>query len=73
MPTIELSAGVLEYDDTGEGPTVVLLHGLLMNQTLWDEVVPMLPAGFRYVRPVLPLGGHRLAMRRRWRGRCAPS
>ncbi|MCW2797610.1 alpha/beta hydrolase [Nocardioides sp.] len=63
MRTIDLSAGVLEYDETGVGPPVVLLHGLLMNHTQWDEVLPLLPSGFRYLRPVLPLGGHRLPMK----------
>ena len=63
MQTMQTAAGVLEYDEVGEGPTVVLLHGLLMNHTLWDQVLPLLPTGFRYVRPVLPWGGHRVAMR----------
>jgi pimeloyl-ACP methyl ester carboxylesterase len=56
-------AGEIEYDETGSGPPVVLLHGLLMDHTLWDRVVPLLPAGFRYVRPILPLGAHRRPMR----------
>jgi pimeloyl-ACP methyl ester carboxylesterase len=34
-----------------------------MDHTLWDRVLPLLPGGFRYVRPVLPLGAHRRAMR----------
>ncbi len=39
MPQIELSAGTIEYTDTGGGgPVIVLLHGLLMDATLWDEV-----------------------------------
>jgi pimeloyl-ACP methyl ester carboxylesterase len=62
MQSVELSAGVVEYDEQGSGPPVVLLHGLLMDHTLWDAVLPLLPTGFRYVRPVLPLGGHRRAM-----------
>jgi pimeloyl-ACP methyl ester carboxylesterase len=41
---------------------VVMLHGLLMDHTLWDGVLPLLPEGFRYLRPVLPLGSHRRAM-----------
>jgi hypothetical protein len=33
---IELSAGTLDYEDTGgEGPVVVLLSGLLMDASLW--------------------------------------
>ncbi|MET9414357.1 alpha/beta hydrolase [Streptomyces klenkii] len=58
-----VSAGTIEYDVTGSGPPVVLLHGLLMDHTLWDRVLPLLPAGFTYVRPVLPLGAHRRPMR----------
>src|SRR5262249_56795818 len=62
MRSIEIPVGVIEYDETGSGPPVVLLHGLLMDHTLWDRVLPLLPEGFRYVRPVLPLGAHRRAM-----------
>ncbi|MEU9984077.1 alpha/beta hydrolase [Streptomyces sp. NPDC050856] len=62
MRDVVLPAGVVEYDDTGTGPPVVLLHGLLMDHTLWDRVMPLLPTGFRYLRPVLPLGAHRRPM-----------
>jgi pimeloyl-ACP methyl ester carboxylesterase len=33
-----------------------------MDHALWDRVLPLMPEGFRYVRPVLPLGAHRHAM-----------
>jgi pimeloyl-ACP methyl ester carboxylesterase len=39
------------------------LHGLLMNDTQWNLALPLLPDGFRYLLPVLPLGGHRIPMR----------
>ncbi|GAA3216661.1 alpha/beta hydrolase [Dactylosporangium siamense] len=59
MAVIELSAGTIDYEDTGgDGPAVLLLHGLLMDGSLWDAVVPEL-AGFRCVVPTLPLGAHR--------------
>ena len=61
---IELSAGTIEYEDTGgDGPVVVLLHGLLMDASLWDEVVADLSVDHRCVAPTLPLGAHRQAMR----------
>ena len=64
MRDVEVPAGVIEYDQVGAGPPVVLLHGLLMDHTVWDRVLPLLPAGFTYLRPVLPLGAHRRPMRR---------
>ena len=42
---------------------LVLLHGLLMDGSLWDEVVAGLSGDFRCVVPTLPLGAHRLGMR----------
>ncbi|PHQ51390.1 alpha/beta hydrolase [Streptomyces cinnamoneus] len=63
MKDVALPAGVIEYDETGSGPPVVLLHGLMMDHRLWDRVLPLLPKGFRYVCPVLPLGSHRRPMR----------
>src|SRR5215831_7858636 len=62
MRSVEVPAGVIEYEETGSGPPVVLLHGVLMDHTLWDRVLPLLPAGFTYLRPVLPLGAHRVPM-----------
>lgn len=64
MPTAELSAGAVEYEDTGgTGPVVMLLHGLIMDSSLWREVVEDLRVDYRCVLPTLPLGGHRLPMR----------
>ena len=60
---VELPAGTIEYQDTGgDGPVVMLLHGLLMDASLWDQVIAGLP-GYRCVAPTLPLGAHRHAMR----------
>jgi pimeloyl-ACP methyl ester carboxylesterase len=64
MAEIELSAGSIRYEDSGgEGPVVVLCHGLLMAASLWDAVVEELGPGFRCVRPTLPLGAHPRPMR----------
>ena len=63
MPVVEVTAGPIHYVEDGQGPPVVLLHGLFMDHTVWDRVLPLLPSGFRYLRPVLPLGSHRDPMR----------
>ena len=64
MSEIELSAGTIGYQDTGgDGPTLVLLHGLLMDASLWDAVIADLSVDHRCVAPTLPLGAHRKAMR----------
>jgi pimeloyl-ACP methyl ester carboxylesterase len=64
MNEIELSAGVIEYVDTGgDGPVVVLLHGLMMDASMWDETIRDLSVDHRCLAPTLPLGAHRRAMR----------
>jgi pimeloyl-ACP methyl ester carboxylesterase len=64
MPAVELSPGTIEYEDTGgSGPVVVLLHGLIMDGSLWRHVVQDLRSDYRCVLPTLPLGAHRQAMR----------
>jgi pimeloyl-ACP methyl ester carboxylesterase len=63
MHQIELSAGTIDYEDTGgDGPPLVLLHGLLMDASLWDGVVAELAGEYRCVVPTLPLGAHQHAM-----------
>jgi pimeloyl-ACP methyl ester carboxylesterase len=64
MPEVELSAGPIEYEDTGgAGPVIVLTHGLIMDGSVWRKVVEELRGECRCVVPTLPLGGHRKAMR----------
>ena len=66
MPTrqLELSVGTIDCVDTGgAGPTLVLLHGLLMDASLWDGAVADLGRDHRCVVPTLPLGAHRHAVR----------
>jgi pimeloyl-ACP methyl ester carboxylesterase len=60
---IELSAGTIEYEDSGgDGPAIVLVHGLMMDASLWDGPIADLSVGHRCVAPTLPLGAHRHAM-----------
>lgn len=64
MPELETSAGPIRYEDTGgDGPPVVLLHGVLMDAEQWREVVPALAGDYRVIRPTLPLGAHERPMR----------
>lgn len=60
-----VTSGTIEYREAGDpgGPPVVLLHGLLMNDAQWNLALGHLPPGFRYLLPVLPIGGHRIPMR----------
>ncbi len=62
MPEIELSHGTIHYRDVGSGPVVVLVHGLLVNATIWDPLLAELPTGARCIVPDLPLGSHSTAM-----------
>jgi pimeloyl-ACP methyl ester carboxylesterase len=64
MAEVEVSAGPVEYEDSGgEGPVLVFVHGLAMDGRQWGPVVDRLRREFRCVSPVLPLGAHRRAMR----------
>jgi pimeloyl-ACP methyl ester carboxylesterase len=59
---IQLSAGSIEYQDTGgDGPVIVFVHGLLATGALWAAVVPQLGEA-RCIVPELPLGAHRKPM-----------
>jgi pimeloyl-ACP methyl ester carboxylesterase len=60
---VELSAGTIEYEDTGgDGPVLVFIHGLLMDGTGWRHVVPELRGRYRCILPTWPLGSHRKPM-----------
>jgi pimeloyl-ACP methyl ester carboxylesterase len=64
MPEIQLSQGTIHYREHASGtagvggPPILLVHGLLVNGTIWDRVVPLLAANARCIVPDLPLGSH---------------
>jgi pimeloyl-ACP methyl ester carboxylesterase len=62
MPEITLPQGTIHYRDTGEGPPVVFLHGLLVDGEVWRKVTPLLQGTARSIVPDLPLGSHRIAV-----------
>ncbi|MGH2794151.1 MAG: alpha/beta fold hydrolase [Actinomycetota bacterium] len=39
MPQGELNGWSYAYDDEGSGPAIVMLHGVLMNRTMWDRQI----------------------------------
>ena len=64
MAQVELSAGTIEYEDTGgDGPVLLFQHGVAMGGSEWREVVRELRGGHRCIVPELPLGSHPHAMR----------
>lgn len=53
-----LPQGTIRYRDEGRGPTLVFIHGLLVNNLLWSDVIALLSGQFRCIAPDLPLGAH---------------
>jgi pimeloyl-ACP methyl ester carboxylesterase len=65
--TIDLPQGTIEYRAAGpaaaDRPTVVFVHGFLVDGTLWSSTADALAAhGIRSLAPTWPLGSHRRAM-----------
>ena len=56
------AAGLMYSDTGGDGPVVVLPHGVLMSVTLWDEVVGGLRDRYRCIVPELPFDAHTTPM-----------
>jgi pimeloyl-ACP methyl ester carboxylesterase len=51
VPHTYTNGVVTFYEDTGEGPCVVLIHGYGADLRLWDQQAPaLLDAGFRVIR-----------------------
>lgn len=53
-----LPQGTVRYRDGGSGPTLVFVHGVLVNGTLWRAVAPPLAGRCRCIVLDLPLGAH---------------
>lgn len=59
---VELPAGTVSYRERGAGPTVLFVHGFLVNGSLWRKVVPELAPDFRCIAPDWPLGSHEVPL-----------
>ncbi len=62
MNEVSLPQGTVRYRDSGSGPPVVFLHGLLVDGRLWRKVTPLLEGSHRCLVPDLPLGSHTVAL-----------
>jgi len=49
MPQAELNGWRYAYTDEGSGPAVLLLHGLLMDRSMWDAQIDELKDHYRLV------------------------
>jgi pimeloyl-ACP methyl ester carboxylesterase len=58
MTEANLSQGTIHYRESGDGPPIVFMHGLLVDGRLWRKVTPLLEDSFRCIVPDLPLGSH---------------
>lgn len=57
MPTVDVNGARLWYDEAGEGPALLLLHGGLGDSGLWEPVVPFLAEQVRVIRTDLRFFG----------------
>src|SRR4051794_25374225 len=62
MTEAKLSQGPIHYRESGAGPPLVFVHGLLVDGRLWRKVTPRLSGGHRCIVPDWPLGSHRSAL-----------
>ena len=62
---VDLPFGPCRVRTTGEGPPVLLVHGIIVNGSIWDAIVPGLAVDHQVIQPDLPLGAHEHHARRR--------
>jgi 3-oxoadipate enol-lactonase len=48
--TVEVDGAQLYYEEEGQGRPVVLIHGAVLDRTLWDDQVPALARTYRVIR-----------------------
>jgi pimeloyl-ACP methyl ester carboxylesterase len=65
--TIDLPFGPCDVRVSGpaDGPAVLLVHGVLVDGSVWDGIVPALARTHRVIQPDLPIGAHRRPAQRR--------
>jgi pimeloyl-ACP methyl ester carboxylesterase len=62
MKEVTIPQGTIRYRESGEGPPIVFVHGLLVDGSLWRKVTPLLSDHFRCLVPDFPIGSHTVPM-----------
>src|SRR6187397_1840207 len=57
MAVVDVGGARIWYDEAGEGPSVLLLHGGLGDSGLWEPLVPFDAERFRTIRTDLRFFG----------------
>ena len=55
METIIKKKGIYRYVEEGEGPVIILLHGLFGALSNWKEVVEKFSGKYKVVIPLMPI------------------
>jgi len=50
---LELHAERIAYQDAGQGPTLLLIHGMAGSSATWDAIIPRLAKNYRVIAPDL--------------------
>jgi pimeloyl-ACP methyl ester carboxylesterase len=53
MPIVQIHGHEVRYRDEGQGPVLLLLHGIAGSSRAWREVMPALAEGHRVIAPDL--------------------
>jgi pimeloyl-ACP methyl ester carboxylesterase len=71
---VKMNEGFVDVNGTriavrqlGTGPPVLFIHGLYVNEHLWDEVAALTSSARTCYLPTLPLGGHSIPVGTDWR------
>jgi pimeloyl-ACP methyl ester carboxylesterase len=62
LKTLQLPQGPVQYLERGRGQPIVFVHGLLVDNKLWQPIVAELSQGLRCIAPNWPLGAHAVPM-----------
>jgi pimeloyl-ACP methyl ester carboxylesterase len=59
---VEVEGGVIRTRIAGRGPDLVLVHGVLVSNRVWDLLIDLLGDRYRLVMPDMPFGAHQVPL-----------